>query len=184
MLQRRKFIKWGLLGLAGSAGLFSCLKFYEKRYTPAIVTYPDPILRRRATPIDGVDDALRSLARSMVDALQYRAVLEFFLKASMYKGLAAPQVGCSRRLIVCGVHGRMLTMVNPEIVEQEGIYANSEYCMSLPGHPRRLVNRANIIKVTYRDLENAGQTLVARGSAAGLVQHEIDHLDGKLYIDT
>ena len=74
-------------------------------------------------------------------------------------------------------------MVNPEILEKKGAYDNDEYCMSLPQHGRRTVKRSNFVKIRYRGLDGGENILDAKGPVAGLLEHEIDHLNGVLYID-
>jgi peptide deformylase len=65
--------------------------------------YPDPALRKVSTPIDRIDDTVISMANAMIDTLRFKAPFEFFLHASLYKGLSAPQIGIQKRLIVCGL---------------------------------------------------------------------------------
>ena len=74
-------------------------------------------------------------------------------------------------------------MVNPEILEKKGSYDSEEYCMSLPQHRRRTVKRSNFVKVRYLGLDNRENILAANGPSAALLEHEIDHLNGVLYID-
>ena len=119
----------------------------------------------------------------MIAILRYKAPLEFFAKGSLYKGLAAPQVGIQKRLIVCGLHGEIKILINPEILEQSGTYSNSEYCLSLPRYDRKTIKRSQNVTVNYKTLENTEKILIAKNSSAALLQHEIDHLDGVLYID-
>ena len=119
----------------------------------------------------------------MISILRYNAPFEFLFKGSLYKGLAAPQVGVQKRLVVCGLQGEIKILLNPEIVKQSGTYSTSEYCLSLPRHHRKTITRSQNVTVTYRTLENTAKTLVAKKSSAALLQHEIDHLDGVLYID-
>jgi peptide deformylase len=181
---RRKFLKSAIAGLIGTSGTFAFARGYQKIYNiEDIVEYPSPILRYFSQSIDFIDDSIIALANSMISILRYRAPFEFLFKGSLYKGLAAPQIGIQKRLIICGLHGEIKILINPEIVEQSGTYSNSEYCLSLPRHHRKTIRRSQNVTVTYRTLRNTEKILVAKNSSAALLQHEIDHLNGVLYID-
>ena len=97
--------------------------------------------------------------------------------------MAAPQVGIQKRLIACGLHGELKILINPEILEKKGSYLNSEHCLSLPRHQRKMVKRSQYVKLKYKNLQNTDKTLVAKNSTAALLEHEVDHLNGILYID-
>ena len=184
MWSRRKFLKSAIAGLIGTSGIFAFAKGYKKKYNWGdIVEYPSPILRSVSQSIDFIDDSIITLANSMISILRFKAPFEFLFKGSLYKGLAAPQVGIQKRLIVCGLHGEIKILINPEIVKKSGTFSNSEYCLSLPRHHRKTITRPQNVTVTYRTLENAEKILVAKNSSAALLQHEIDHLNGVLYID-
>ena len=184
MWNRRKFLKVTIAGLISTTGIFSFLKGYKRKYNIRdIVEYPNPILRSVSQPIDFIDTALINLANSMIAILRYKAPFEFFFKGSLYKGLAAPQVGIQKRMIICGLHGEIKTLINPEILEKRGAYSNTEYCLSLPQYQRKIIKRSQYIAVKYKTLENTEKILAARNDSAALLQHEIDHLDGILYID-
>ena len=183
MWDRRKFIKLALAGLVGGTGIYAFLNDYRKDNVLDIVAYPDPALRKVSTPIDRIDDAVISMADAMIDTLRFKAPFEFFLHASLYKGLSAPQIGIQKRLIVCGFYGEVRAIVNPEILEKKGSYDSEEYCMSLPRHRRQTVKRSNYVKVGYLGLDNRENILDAKGPSAALLEHEIDHLNGALYID-
>jgi len=181
---RRKFLKAAVGGLIGTTGIFAFLKGYKKIYNiKDIVEYPSPILRSVSQSIDFIDDSIITLANSMISILRYKAPFEFFFKGSLYKGLAAPQVGIQKRLIVCGLYGEIKILINPEILEQSGMYSNSEYCLSLPQYHRKTIKRSQNVTVKYKTLENIEKILVAKNSSAALLEHEIDHLNGVLYID-
>jgi peptide deformylase len=126
---RRKFIKLAMAGLVGGTGIYALLNDYRKNNVLDIVAYPDPTLRKVSTPIDRIDDAVISIANAMIDTLRFKAPFEFFLHASIYKGLSAPQIGIQKRLIVCGLYGEARAIVNPEILEKKGSYDSKEYCM-------------------------------------------------------
>ena len=119
----------------------------------------------------------------MISILRYKAPFEFFTKGSLYKGLAAPQVGIQKRLIVCGLHGEIKILINPEILEQSGTYSNSEYYAIVCAKDCATVGIGANLTVKYKTLENTEKIFIAKNSSAGLLQHEIDHLDGVLYID-
>ena len=148
-----------------------------------ILQYPDPTLRRVAAPIDVIDDPIISLSRQMISTLQYHSLVGFFSRAFMSRGLAAPQLGVSKRLIACGLYGKIRVLVNPEIVESSGDFSGYENCLSLPDHERRIIKRPAHIKVKYRGLDNREDMLTAAKGYAALLAHEIDHLNGILYID-
>ncbi len=141
----------------------------------------DPILRQKATKINRVDDSIRKLASDMWEtAIAAEGV-----------GLAAPQVGVSRRLIVVhlpegyieeGSPEVTLRLVNPEIVKFRGEVKGMEGCLSIPGWQGE-VERADLVTVKATDLNNRDVRLKLDGWAARVVQHEIDHLDGILYTD-
>jgi peptide deformylase len=172
-----------IAGLIGGMGIYALLNNYRKNNVLDIVAYPDPGLRIVSTPIDRIDDAVISMANAMIATLRFKAPFEFFLHASLYKGLSAPQVGMQKRITVCGLYGKVRAMVNPKILKKKGSYDSVEYCMSLPRHRRRTVNRSKYVKVGYRGLDNREHILDAWGPSAALLEHEIDHLDGVLYID-
>lgn len=151
--------------------------------TREILEYPAPILRQMSTPVDVIDEPIVSLSKQMIATLRYNSLVGFFSKAFMTRGLAAPQLGASRRLIACGIYGELKVLVNPEIVEMSGAFAGYENCLSLPDHERMIINRPGFIKVKYRGLDNRETSLAAAKGYAALLAHEIDHLNGVLYID-
>lgn len=142
-----------------------------------IVNIPDPILRKSAAPIERVDETLRRLAEDMLETMY----------AAPGIGLAAPQVGVSRRLIVLdvadGEEKRPMILVNPEIVAlgpEPRIY--EEGCLSIPD-VKVEIERPSTVKVRYLDVEGKARELAAEGLLATALQHEIDHLNGRLIID-
>ena len=184
MWHRRQIIKAGIFGITGITGILAALKFLHAKTTALpIVTYPNPALRSIASPVIVIDDNIKSLAQTMISILRTRSVIDFFLKGSLCKGLSAPQIGIQKRLMVCGLYGELKVLVNPVILDKKGVYENSEYCLSLPRHPTQTVMRSYYVKIRYQNLQNKEEILVATRSSAGLVEHEIDHLDGVLYID-
>ncbi len=145
-----------------------------------IVLYPDPVLRARAPDADPADPRVREAARDLEDTLDSHAGV----------GIAAPQIGESLRIVVVDAtrarkpvpnHGRVV-LLNPEILAREGDITFREGCMSIPDLVAR-IPRAAKVTVTGQTLEGAPRTLVAEGFEAVIFQHEIDHLDGVLFID-
>ena len=139
-----------------------------------IVKHPDPILREVAKPVKAVTPNIRKLLDDMADTMYDAPGV----------GLAAPQIGISKRVIVVDVgdeHG-LIGMVNPEIIEAEGEQIGPEGCLSIPGLQGD-VRRKERVKV--RGLDRDGNELVvdATGYLARAFQHEIDHLNGILFID-
>ena len=136
--------------------------------------YGDPLLRRRAVPIDAVTPEVRRLVEDMTDTMYDEVGI----------GLAAPQVGHSVRLLVVGdEEGRgVQALVNPIITESGGSVTAEEGCLSLPGIFAD-VTRAQWVKLEARDLEGRPIAITARGLRSRVFQHEIDHLDGVLFID-
>ena len=141
----------------------------------AILEYPDPRLRTTAKPIDLVDDAVRQLADDMLETMY----------AAKGVGLAASQVDVHRRLLVIDVsdaRDQPLVLINPEIVSSEGRAPGEEGCLSLPGIYDKL-ERAARIRVRALDRNGEPFELEAEGMLAVCIQHEMDHLEGKLFVD-
>jgi len=183
-MKRRDLLKFGLFTSLAAAGSVGFLKVYKHTSgVHKITEYPAPILRQVSTPVDIIDDAIVSLSQWMIATLRYNSLVGFFSKAFMSRGLAAPQLGVSRRLIVCGIYGEIKVLINPEIVATSGAYAGYENCLSLPDHERLIINRPGFIKVKYKGLDDREDTLAAAKGYAALLAHEIDHLNGILYID-
>ncbi|MBI5343092.1 MAG: peptide deformylase [Deltaproteobacteria bacterium] len=142
-----------------------------------ILIYPDPFLLRKAAPVARVDDRIRELVRDMFETMY----------AASGIGLAAPQVGVGKRVIVVDVSAvekeiAPVALVNPEIVERKGQVEGTEGCLSIPG-VEGIVPRAESVLV--RALDPLGQPVQIRaeGLLSRALQHEIDHLDGILFID-
>jgi peptide deformylase len=136
--------------------------------------YGDPVLRRRAIPVEQVTPDIRSLADDMIDTMYDEVGI----------GLAAPQIGASIRLMVVGdEEGRgAQVLMNPAITAQGGSVTAEEGCLSLPGVFAQ-VTRSEWVTLEAQDLEGRPVALTARGLRARVFQHEIDHLDGVLFID-
>lgn len=140
-----------------------------------ILTYPDPRLRRRAHPVAQVDDAVRALARDLGETMY----------AARGVGLAATQVGVAQRVIAVDVsdtRDALEVLVNPEIIAAEGEVGGEEGCLSVPEYTDEVV-RAERIRFRALDLEGRSIERDADGLLAICVQHEIEHLDGILFID-
>ena len=140
-----------------------------------ILHFPDPRLRNRARPVPQVDESVRRLVDDMFETMYQAPGI----------GLAATQVNDSRRVVVIDVsedRSEPLCLINPEILAKEGVEEMDEGCLSVPGIYEK-VTRANQIMV--RALDRNGETLEfeAEGLVAVCIQHELDHLDGKLFID-
>jgi len=143
-----------------------------------ILTAPDPRLKKKAKPVAAVDDGVRQLMADMLETMY----------AAPGVGLAAPQVGVSQRVIVLDVarEGEPLApmkLANPEIVwASEDDAAYEEGCLSVPEHYAEVV-RPRAVKVRYLDETGAPREIEAEGLLATCLQHEIDHLDGILFLD-
>jgi len=168
--------------IASGIALF-CVFLRTNNNVLPITQYPDPILREIAEPIKHIDDNIISLADEIITTLRYRAMTDFFMKRSMPKGLAAPQVGVAKKLVVCGLRGAIEVLINPEILEREGIYPSYEGCLSVRKGGLRIINRSAYVKVRYKGLDNRERILIARNGDAAMLEHEIDHLHGILNID-
>ncbi len=183
-MKRRDLLKFGLFSALAAAGGAGFLKIYKYHLgVNEITEYPAPILRKVSTPVEVIDDEIVSLGHRMISTLRYNSLIDFFTKAMLNRGLAAPQVGVPKRLIVCGLYGGIKVLINPEIVEKRGVYSGYETCLSLPSHDRKMINRPGFIKVKFRGLDDTENVLKAAKGYAALLAHEIDHLNGILYID-
>lgn len=142
-----------------------------------ILTYPDPKLAQKAEPIEEITPEIKKLAEDMVETMYERDGI----------GLAAPQVGESCRLIVVDITGPSLredlkVIVNPEIVTSEGQVEYEEGCLSVR-EIKAKVKRAEKVTVRGRDLDGKPMEIEADELLAVCLQHEIDHLEGVLFID-
>ena len=102
---------------------------------------------------------------------------------ALSKGLAAPQIGVSKRIIASSLYGTVQVLVNPEIISKSGHYLSEEGCLSLPSHARRVLNRSKKIQVRYYDIKGIEKEIILKERFAATLEHEIDHLNGVLYID-
>jgi peptide deformylase len=140
-----------------------------------ILEFPDPRLRTKATPVGTVDDALRVLIEDMFETMYEAPGI----------GLAATQVDVHKRLLVTDIStdkDEPYVLINPEILEKDGVTVTDEGCLSVPGYYEE-VERAEHIRVRFLDRNGDETEMEANGLLAVCIQHEIDHLDGKLFVD-
>ena len=142
-----------------------------------IVLFPDKVLTTACEPVDEVDDQIRELVDDMVETMYDAPGI----------GLAAPQVGVPLRITVIDVSGpeereELHVFINPEIIETEGNLVWEEGCLSIPGVYEK-VNRAAQVKVRALDRDGEPFELEAEELFAVAIQHELDHLDGVLFLD-
>jgi len=184
LLNRKEWILGSLYTVLIALGILAISGFYKvHKNVLDIVEHPDPSLRQVAEPIAHIDEEVFSLADDMIATLRFRTLVDFFAERSVPRGLAAPQVGTSRRLIVCGLNGRIKVMVNPEIVARKGTYTDHDDCLSILEESKTVIERAAYVKVKYKTLDSKERILVAKDDDAALLEHEIDHLNGVLNID-
>ena len=132
----------------------------------------DPVLREDTTPVAAITDELRTLARDLFETMHLAKGI----------GLAAPQVGRSERMAVVEVDAHRLVIINPEVVHTEGKDKAEEGCLSIPDVYGD-VERPAKVRVRATDLEGKEFEVDADGLFARCLQHEIDHLHGKLFVD-
>jgi peptide deformylase len=148
-----------------------------------VLVYPDPRLKQICEPIDVFDDTVTQLLTDLVDTM---------VDAGHSVGIAAPQIGDLRRAAVVDVsasklgkkqdnHG-LLQLVNPQIIERQGSHSVREGCMSVPDYTGN-VTRAEEIVVQFIDENGQRRVIRAAGFEAVAIQHELDHLDGFLFLD-
>ena len=141
--------------------------------TLKIFYYPDKVLTRKAAPVTDFGPELEAFAQDMLETME----------ESEGVGLAAPQVGVSKRLLVlCEPEGEPMCLINPEILESEGREYGEEGCLSLPQMYAR-VPRATHIKVRAQDVSGELLEFEADDFLARIVQHECDHLEGIVFPD-
>ena len=147
-----------------------------------IRVYPDPILKQVAEPVEEIDESVVEVVQDLVDTM---------LDAGHSVGVAAPQIGVLLRVMVVDVsnsklgrdnnHG-LLEMVNPEIIERSGSKMMREGCMSVPDYTGN-VTRAEHIVIEFTNRNGQLRVIEANGFEAVAIQHELDHLDGLLFLD-
>ncbi len=141
----------------------------------SILEFPDPRLRKTASPISTIDDDLRTLIDDMFETMYAAAGI----------GLAATQVNVHKRLLIADVSADQIephAFINPEIIEKDGEIVTEEGCLSVPGYYEE-VQRAEHIRVRFENRDGEQVEMEAEGLLAVCVQHEVDHLDGKLFVD-
>ncbi|HPT49471.1 MAG TPA: peptide deformylase [Accumulibacter sp.] len=140
-----------------------------------ILRFPDPRLKKVAARVDSIDDSIRRLASDMAETMYEAPGI----------GLAATQVDVHRRVIVVDASetkDQLLTLVNPEIVEMDGQQVGEEGCLSVPGIYDKVERAAHVV-VRFLDLDGESQMIAADGLLAVCLQHEIDHLQGRVFVE-
>lgn len=138
-----------------------------------IITIENPILRQKAKKVTRFDATLKRLVEDMFETLH----------TARGVGLAAPQIAVSLRVLVAEYEERKEVLINPEIVKATGEEIGPEGCLSIPGYVGENIRRAAKVVVKGRDVNGKEIRVRADGWFARILQHEIDHLDGMLYID-
>lgn len=134
--------------------------------------YNDPILRKKSKEITEITDRIKILLDDMIETMNEAEGV----------GLAAPQVGVLRRVVVIDVGEGPIKLINPVILEMQGEEIDIEGCLSVPGRSGT-VSRPAWVKIKYKDVDGKGKILEGRGLLARAICHEIDHLEGILYTD-
>ena len=137
-----------------------------------ILVAGDPVLRKVAEPVTRIDKKLHRLLKDMADTMY----------ASDGVGLAAPQIGVSKRIVVIDVGEGLFELINPVIVKKEGEVVSAEGCLSVPDYEGE-VQRAGYVECEFTDRNGQRMLLQAHALLAICIQHELDHLDGVLFID-
>jgi len=139
-----------------------------------ILRYPDPRLAKIARPVETVDEKIRALAADMAETMYEAPGI----------GLAATQVDVHQQVVVIDVSeekNQLLVLINPRILQREGLCEGEEGCLSVPGIYEK-VERAERVAVEYLDLDGQTKTMEVEGLLAVCIQHEIDHLNGKVFV--
>ncbi|MBI2866114.1 MAG: peptide deformylase [Chloroflexi bacterium] len=138
-----------------------------------ILKLPDPRLRQKAKRVQAMDASLQKLIEDMIDTM----------RDAHGVGLAATQVGVPLRVLVIEPpEGEMLVLVNPQIIRREGVREVPEGCLSLPGYQGE-VKRSMVVRAKGLDRQGKEVRVKADGLLAQALEHELDHLDGKVYVD-
>ncbi|HLW03152.1 MAG TPA: peptide deformylase [Ktedonobacterales bacterium] len=138
-----------------------------------IITIENPILRQKAKRVTRFDASIKRLVDDMIETMH----------AANGVGLAAPQVAQSLRILVAEYEDRLEVLINPEIVKASGEQIGTEGCLSIPGYIGENIKRSMMVIVKGRDVHGKEVRVRADGFFARILQHEIDHLDGILYLD-
>jgi len=140
-----------------------------------ILRFPDPRLKKVAAPVVRVDDSVRKLVADMGETMYEASGI----------GLAATQVDVHKRIVVIDTseeRNQLRVFINPQLRRCEGLQTGEEGCLSVPGIYDK-VERAEWVTVDYLDLDGRAQSMTAEGLLAVCIQHEIDHLDGTVFVD-
>ncbi len=140
-----------------------------------ILKYPDPRLRVKCKPIDNFDDELKKIVSDMAETMYNAPGV----------GLAAPQVGIDKRLFIIDISkekNELKVFINPTILKMEGEVCDEEGCLSVPGEYAN-VTRAEVVEAVAQDLNGNEFIIKADGLLARAIQHELDHLNGTLFLD-
>ena len=140
-----------------------------------ILRYPDPRLHIHAKPVEAVDDAIRQLVKDMAETMYEAPGI----------GLAATQVDVHKRIVVIDIsedRSQLRVFINPEIIEKSGEHIGEEGCLSVPGI-YETVCRAERVRVRALDVQGKPFELEADGLLAVCIQHELDHLEGKVFVE-
>lgn len=132
----------------------------------------DQILRKKSRKIENINERISILAEDMIETMNENEGI----------GLAAPQVGILKRLIVIDIGNGPMIMINPEIIEKDGEQIITEGCLSVP-NKNGDVKRPEKLKVKYTDLDGKTHVVKTEGLLSVVISHEVDHLDGILFID-
>lgn len=142
-----------------------------------VLHFPDSRLHLKGVPVDVVDDKIKEIVRNMSETMyEYEGI-----------GLAAIQVNIQKRIFIMDLSREdeprnLLVFINPEILEKDGEVVGSEGCLSVPGIYEEVI-RAENIKLKYLDVDGIEQIISCNGLMSVCAQHEIDHLDGKVFVE-
>jgi len=146
---------------------------YNKMAVRAIRVLPDPVLRQKAKKVTKIDKSVQRLIDDMIETM----------RAVPGVGLAAPQIGMPLRVVVIEIPGdEVMALVNPEIVKRQGERLVQEGCLSVPGYQGE-VKRSVWVKVKAQDRQGRNIRLKGEELLAQALEHEIDHINGVLYVD-
>ncbi len=140
-----------------------------------ILRFPDPRLKKIAVPVTNIDDTVRRLIADMAETMYEAPGI----------GLAATQVDVHKQIVVIDIsedRNQLLALINPRLENFQGQQEGEEGCLSVPGIYEK-VQRAERVTVHYQDGDGAQRTLVAEGLLAVCIQHELDHLNGTVFVD-
>ena len=134
--------------------------------------YPDPVLKKKSEEVTNFDEELAEFVKTLFSSMKVHDGV----------GLAAPQVGVLKKIAVVEYEGKSYVLINPKVIDQKGIQEGEEGCLSFPGIYAH-VTRPQWVKVESRDVEGNTVTFEGEGYTARAFLHEMDHLEGKLFID-